>query len=159
MKWKITAPVENGTMAIPLWILRFYNKVRFPLTISDRDDWRFLIHGFKITGLCFFGYFMFHSYQTQHTSWAVALFSNANIKMFLAMFLLGTQEGGISSLHRAFRKITSTINQQMHLYNVHLNTLKHLKPLRHVSIFSDHHQGISSFLAKVITYSRFSSFL
>jgi len=26
----------------------------------------------------------------------------------------------ISSLHRAFRKITSTINQQMHLYNFHL---------------------------------------
>ena len=30
------------------------------------------------------------------------------------------------------------------------NTLKHLKPLRHVSIFSDHHQGGSSFLAKVM---------
>jgi len=43
----------------------------------------------------------------------------------------------------------------MHLYNFHL---KHLKPLRHFSIFSDHHQGVSSFLAKVITYSRFSSF-
>jgi len=39
------------------------------------------------------------------------------------------------------------------------NTLKHLKSLRHVSIFSDHHHGVSSFLAKVITYSRFSSFL
>jgi len=38
-------------------------------------------------------------------------------------------------------------------------TLKRLKPLRHVSIFSDHHQGVSSFLVKVITYSRFSSFL
>ena len=63
---------------------------------------------------------------------------------------------GFSSLHRAFRKITSTINQQMHLYNFHL---KHLELLRHVSIFSDHHQGVSSFLAKVITYSRFSSFL
>ena len=32
----------------------------------------------------------------------------------------------ISSLHRAFRKITSTINQQMHLYNFHL---KHFKTL------------------------------
>jgi len=53
-------------------------------------------------------------------------------------------------------KVTSNINQQMHLYNFHL---KHFKPLRHVSIFSDHHQGVSSFLAKVITYSRFSSFL
>ena len=41
----------------------------------------------------------------------------------------------------------------MRLYNFHL---KHLKPLRHVSIFSDH-QGVSLFLAKVITYSRFSS--
>ena len=61
-----------------------------------------------------------------------------------------------SSLHRAFRKITSTINQQMHLYNFNL---KHLKPLRHISIFSDHHQGVSSFLAKVITYSRFCLFL
>ena len=50
-------------------------------------------------------------------------------------------------------QITSTINQQMDLYKYHL---KHLKPLRHVSIFSDHHQGVSSFLAKVITYSRFS---
>ena len=36
----------------------------------------------------------------------------------------------------------------MHLYNFHL---KHLKPLRHVSIFSDHHQGVSSFPAIVIT--------
>ena len=52
--------------------------------------------------------------------------------------------------------ITSTINQKMHLYNFHL---KHFKTLRHVSIFSDHHQDVSSFLAKVITYSRFSSFL
>jgi len=40
----------------------------------------------------------------------------------------------------------------MHLYNFHL---KHLKTLRHISIFSDQHQGISSFFAKVITYSRF----
>ena len=47
------------------------------------------------------------------------------------------------------QSITSTINQQMHLYNFHL---KHLKPLRHVSIFSDHHERVSSFLAKVITY-------
>jgi len=38
------------------------------------------------------------------------------------------------------------------------NTLKHLKPLQYISIFSDHHQGVSSFLAKVITYSRCSSF-
>ena len=38
-----------------------------------------------------------------------------------------------------FCSITSTINQQMHLYNFRL---KHLKPLRHVSIFSDHHQQI-----------------
>ena len=61
----------------------------------------------------------------------------------------------ISSLDRAFLKITSNINQQMHLYNFHL---KHIKLLRHVSIFSDHHQGVSSFLSKVITYSRFGSF-
>jgi len=39
--------------------------------------------------------------------------------------------------------------QQMHLYNFHL---KHFKPFRHVSIFSDCHQEVSSFLAKVITY-------
>jgi len=52
--------------------------------------------------------------------------------------------------------ITSTIKQQMHLYNFHL---KHLNPLRHVSIFLDHHQGVWSFFAKIITYSRFSSFL
>jgi len=58
--------------------------------------------------------------------------------------------------HRFLTISTSTINQQLHLYNFHL---KHLKPLRHVSIFSDHYQGLSSFLAKVITYSRFSSFL
>jgi len=45
---------------------------------------------------------------------------------------------------------TSNINQQMHLYNFHL---KHIKLLRHVSILSDHHQGVSLFLAKVITYS------
>ena len=43
----------------------------------------------------------------------------------------------------------SNINQQTRLYNFHL---KHLKQLRHVSIFSDRHQGVSSFLAKVITY-------
>jgi len=48
----------------------------------------------------------------------------------------------------------------MHLCNLHFkNTLKHIKPLRHVSIFSDNHQGVSSFLAKFITYSRFGSFL
>jgi len=33
----------------------------------------------------------------------------------------------ISSLDRAFRKITSTINQQMHLYNYHLKHFKTLK--------------------------------
>jgi len=32
-----------------------------------------------------------------------------------------------SSLHRAFRKITSTINQQTHLYNFHLKHFKTLK--------------------------------
>jgi len=35
--------------------------------------------------------------------------------------------------------VTSTFNQQMHLYNFHLKQFKSLKPLRHVSIFSDHH--------------------
>jgi len=65
----------------------------------------------------------------------------------------------ISSLHRTFRKITSTINQQMHLYNFHLKHFKVLKPLRHISIFLDHHQGVSLSLAKFITYSRFTSFL
>ena len=35
----------------------------------------------------------------------------------------------------------------MHLYNFHL---KHLKPLRHVSIFSDHHQGILCCLLKLL---------
>jgi len=34
----------------------------------------------------------------------------------------------ISSLNRAFRKITSSINQQMHLYNFHLKHYKTLKP-------------------------------
>ena len=33
----------------------------------------------------------------------------------------------ISSLHRPFRKITSTINQQMHLYNFRLKHFKTLK--------------------------------
>jgi len=33
----------------------------------------------------------------------------------------------VSSLHRAFPKITSTINQQMHLYNFHLKNFKTLK--------------------------------
>jgi len=36
-------------------------------------------------------------------------------------------EKWISSLHRAFRKITSTINQQVHLYNFHLKRFKTLK--------------------------------
>jgi len=66
---------------------------------------------------------------------------------------------GILSLDRAFRKITSNINQEMHLYNFHLKHFKTQNYSRHVSIFSDHHQGISSFLAKIITYSRFRSFL
>jgi len=43
----------------------------------------------------------------------------------------------------------------MHLHNFHL---KQLKALRQISIFLEHHQGVSSFLDKVITYSRFSSF-
>jgi len=58
-----------------------------------------------------------------------------------------------SKLGNQLSIITSTINQQTHLYNFHL------KPLRNISNFSDHHRGVSSFLAKVITYSRFSSFL
>jgi len=33
----------------------------------------------------------------------------------------------VSSLYRAFRKITSTINQQMNLYNFHLKYFKTLK--------------------------------
>jgi len=40
----------------------------------------------------------------------------------------------ISSLHRAFRKITSTINQQMHLYNFHL---KHFKTLKTTPTYFD----------------------
>jgi len=40
----------------------------------------------------------------------------------------------ISSLHRAFRKITSTINQQMHLYNFHL---KHIKTLKTTPTYFD----------------------
>jgi hypothetical protein len=56
--------------------------------------WRFLIHGVRIIGLCLLGYFMSHSYQIQHTFWAVALFSNATIKIFLTVLPLGTQEEG-----------------------------------------------------------------
>ena len=41
----------------------------------------------------------------------------------------------------------------MHLYNFHL------KPLRHVSIFSDHHQGVWSFLVKVIKIFKISSLI
>ena len=48
-----------------------------------------------------------------------------------------------------FCRITSFINQQIHLHNFHI---KHLKSLRHVSILSDHHQGALLFLAKVILY-------
>jgi len=44
----------------------------------------------------------------------------------------------------------STINQQMHPYNFHLKHFKTLKTPQHVSIFSDHHQGVSSFLAKLL---------
>jgi len=54
-------------------------------------------------------------------------------------------------------RITSIINQQLHLHSFHI---KHLKSLRHVSILSDHHQGALLFLAKVIShYSQFNSFL
>jgi len=54
-------------------------------------------------------------------------------------------------------RITSIINQQLHLHNFHI---KHLKSLRHVSILSDHHQGALLFLSKVILqYSKFNSFL
>jgi len=35
--------------------------------------------------------------------------------------------------------ITSFINQHLHLYK---SILKHLKTLRNVSIFLDHHQGV-----------------
>jgi len=56
-----------------------------------------------------------------------------------------------------FCRITSIINQKLHLHNFHI---KHLKSLRHVSILSDHHQGSLLFLAKVILqYSKFDSFL
>ena len=49
-----------------------------------------------------------------------------------------------------FVKSLQLLTKKMRLYNFHL---KHLNTLRHVSMFSDHHQGVSSFLAKVITYS------
>jgi len=51
-------------------------------------------------------------------------------------------------------KNTSTINQQMHIYNFHL---KHFKTLKTTPTCFDLFR--SSPLAKVITYSRFSSFL
>jgi len=41
---------------------------------------------------------------------------------------------GISSLHPAFCKITSTINQKMHLYYFHL---KHFKTLKTTSTYFD----------------------
>jgi len=57
------------------------------------------------------------------------------------------------------RRITS-IYQPTNAYIISYRThLKHFKPLRHVSILSDHHQG-ASFLAKVILrYSQFNSYL
>ena len=42
-------------------------------------------------------------------------------------FLSHSYKQWISSLHGAFRKITSTINQQMHLHNFHLKHFKTLK--------------------------------
>ena len=59
-----------------------------------------------------------------------------------------------------FCRITSVINQQLHLQKISHKTLQeHLKLLPHVSILSDHHQGALLFLAKVILhYSQFNSF-
>ena len=48
---------------------------------------------------------------------------------------------------------TSTINLQMHLHNFHLKHFKTFKATPKYFDFSDHHQGVSSFLAKVIIYS------
>jgi len=73
--------------------------------------------------------------------------------------ILVTKNTSLDTSVRGRNIFTSTINQQMYLYNFPLKHFKTHKTTRHVSIFSDHHQGVSSFLAKVITYSRFSSFL
>ena len=64
----------------------------FPWLSQIESFWQFLIRGVRIIGLCLLGYFMSHSYQTQHTSWAVALISNATIKTFLAMLPLGKKD-------------------------------------------------------------------
>ena len=65
-----------------------------------------------------------------------------------------------STVH--FRRITSIYqptNAHIISHKSLLNTLKHFKTLRHVSILSDHHQG-ALFLAKVIIeYSQFNSYL
>jgi len=42
-------------------------------------------------------------------------------------------------LHRASRRITSIINQQLHLYKLHITTLKINRTC--FDLFLDHHQG------------------
>ena len=65
----------------------------------------------------------------------------------------------ISSLDREFRKITPNINQQMHLYNFYLKRFKTHKTIPTCFDLFRSSSGSSSFLAKVIKYSRFGSFL
>ena len=58
-----------------------------------------------------------------------------------------------------FRRITSIYQPKNAHIISHKTLLKHFKPLRHVSILSDHHHG-ALFLAKVILrYSQFNSYL
>ena len=62
-----------------------------------------------------------------------------------------------STVH--FRRITSVYLPTNADIISHKAYLKHFKTLRHVSILSDHHQGVL-FLAKVILrYSQFNSYL
>jgi len=95
----------------------------------------------------------FYVYGSVHR-WSISITVQRDETQYRVFIVLQVHSTWISPLHRAVRKITSTINQQMHLYNFHLKkNLKYLNPFRHVSIFSGHHQGVSSPLAKVITYN------
>jgi len=105
-------------------IYLFYNKIekfwnKYCKTVWDRTKYDDIFYFFPPVLLLF----VFFSLMTLDILTDTTQLLNKNT--FVLEYLIFFER--ISSLHRAFRKITSTINQQMRLYNFHLKHFKILK--------------------------------
>ena len=124
-----------------------------------------------------------HNFHTKHAVVSLPLSTNCTYTTFTQNTLLchfHYQPTALTRLSHKTRCCVTSIINQLHLLNFHTkhavvslplstnctyitftqNTFKHLKSLRHVSVFSDHHQGAFLFLAKVILqYSQFPHYV